>query len=69
MTREQLGNIKIQIKQSDFARASDEWLRGFQVGMQAALDAVAAAAFDDLPTITKEQGLAMRTGQATPTDQ
>lgn len=69
MTREQLGNIKIQIKQRDFAAASDEWLNGFQAGTQAALDAVAAAAFDGLPNVTKEQGMAMRTGLATPSDQ
>ncbi len=41
MTREELGKLKIRIRQRDFATSSDDWLNGFRAGTEAALDAVA----------------------------
>lgn len=52
---------KVRISQKDFATQSDDWLRGFEAGVQAAENAL-----NNLPMITKEQGMAMRTGQPTP---
>lgn len=61
-----LNKIKVKIPQKDFATASNDYLLGFQAGVEAALKAVADSAIDGLPTVTKEEGLAMRTGQALP---
>lgn len=66
MTRDELGKITVRMPQQDFATKSDDYLLGFQAGVQAALDAVSEQAFNGLPIISVEQGLGMRTGHPEP---
>ena len=59
-----LGKVKVSIK--NIGTRSDDYLNGFQDGVQALIDAAKEQALDKLPIITKEEGLRMRTGQPTP---
>lgn len=60
MSRKAMVNLK------GMGGRSDDYLQGFEDGVRAHVDAVSA--LDTLPIITKEQGLAMRTGRPTPND-